>query len=145
MFISGLSQSYLMLYGVLTLIMVVAFTLFNVINEADMGWDIDEDDYFNIARGAGIIGLFTSALYLAALVLNGLSTLENTGITFNWDLAWVAPTATILGTLIAPILLLVLSKILRITFTITGTITKIMKIALYDWCYALSRIGARKD
>lgn len=35
MFISGLSQSYLMLYGVLTLIMVVAFTLFNVINEAD--------------------------------------------------------------------------------------------------------------
>lgn len=145
MFISGLSQSYLMLYGVLTLIMVVAFTLFNVINEADMRWDIDEDDYFNIARGAGIMGLFTSALYLAALVLNGLSTLENTGIVFNWDLAWVAPAATIIGTLIAPILLLVLSKILRITFTLTGTITKIMKTALYDWCYALSRIGARKD
>ena len=145
MFISGLSQSYLVVYGALTLIWVTVFTLFTTLIATDMGWDIDEDDYFNIARGAGIMGLFTSALYLAALVLNGLSTLENTGIVFNWDLAWVAPAATILGTLIAPILLLVLSKILRITFTLTGTITKIMKIALHDWCYALSRIGARKD
>lgn len=145
MFISGLSQSYLMLYGVLTLIMVVAFTLFNVINEADMGWDIDEDDYFNIARGAGIMGLFTSALYLAALVLNGLSTLENTGIVFKWDLAWVAPAATIVGTVLAPVLSLVLTKIFKITFSTTGTLTKTTKTALYSWCSMLSRIGGRKD
>lgn len=110
-----------------------------------MGWSIDEEDYFNVARGAGLVGLITAAFYLGILILNGLSRVENTGITFNWDIAWVAPTATILGTLIAPILLLVLSKILRITFTLTGTITKIMKTALHDWCYALSRIGARKD
>lgn len=110
-----------------------------------MGWDIDKDDYFNIARGAGIIGLFTSALYLAALVLNGLSTLENTGIVFNWDLAWVAPTATILGTILAPALSLVLAKIFKIMFSTTGTLTKALKAVLHDWCYALSRIGARKD
>lgn len=145
MFISGLSQSYLMLYGVLTLIMVVAFTLFNVINEHDMGWDIDEEDYFNVARGAGITGLFTSALYLGALVLNGLSTLKNTGIVFNWDIAWVAPTATIVGTLLAPVLSLVLTKIFKLTFTTTGTLTKTIKTALYSWCSMLSRIGARKD
>lgn len=145
MFISELSQSYLVLYGILTLFWVVAITLFNVINEHDMGWSIDEEDYFNVARGAGLVGLITAAFYLGILILNGLSRVENTGITFNWDIAWVAPTATILGTLIAPILLLVLSKILRITFTLTGTLAKIMKIALYDWCYALSRIGARKD
>lgn len=144
MFISGLSQSYLMLYGVLTLIMVVAFTLFNVINEADMRWDIDEDDYFNIARGAGIMGLFTSALYLAALVLNGLSTLENTGIVFNWDLAWVAPATTIVGTLLAPVLSLVLTKIFKITFSTTGALTKTIKTALYGWCSLLNHIGTPK-
>lgn len=143
--ISELSQSYLVLYGVLTLFWVAAITIFNVINEYDMGWGIDEDDYYSVARGTGIAGLAASAFYLGILILNGLSRLENTGITFNWDIAWVAPTATTLGTLIAPILLLVLSKILRITFTLTGTLAKIMKTALYDWCYALSRIGARKD
>lgn len=145
MFISGLSQSYLVVYGALTLIWVTVFTLFTTLIATDMGWDIDEDDYYSVARGTGIAGLAASAFYLGILILNGLSRVENTGITFNWDIAWVAPTATILGTLIAPILLLVLSKILRITFTLTGSLAKIMKIALYDWCYALSRIGARKD
>lgn len=145
MFISGLSQSYLVVYGTLTLISVGALALFNIILEADMGWDIDEDDYFDAARAAGIVGLATSAFYLGILILNGLSTLENTGITFNWDIAWVAPTATIIGTIIAPVLLLVLTKIFKIAFSITGTITKTMKTVLHDWCYALSRIGARKD
>lgn len=145
MFISGLSQSYLVVYGALTLIWVTVFTLFTTLIATDMGWDIDEDDYLAVARGTGIAGLAAAAFYLGILILNGLSRVENTGITFNWDIAWVAPTATILGTLIAPILLLVLSKILRITFTLTGTITKIMKTALHDWCYALSRISARKN
>lgn len=147
MFISVLSQSYLVAYGFCMLIWVIAFALFSTFIATDIGWSIDEDDYFDVARGAGLVGLGTSALYLIALIAftrNGLSTLENAGITFNWDIAWVAPTTTVLGTIIAPVLLLVLTKILKITFSITGTITKTMKTALYDWCYALSRIGARK-
>jgi hypothetical protein len=144
MFISDLSQSYLVAYGFCMLIWVAVFALPTTIVATDMGWDIDEDDYFTVARGAGLVGLGTSACFLGILVMNGLSRVENTGITFNWDIAWVAPTTAILGTLIAPVLLLVLTKILKITFSITGTITKTMKTALYDWCYALSRIGARK-
>lgn len=109
MFISELSQSYLVLYGALTLIWVTVFILFTTLIATDMGWDIDEDDYYSVARGTGIAGLAASAFYLGILILNGLSRVENTGI------------------------------------TLTGTITKIMKTALHDWCYALSRIGARKD
>lgn len=143
--ISELSQSYLVVYGSFTLIMVVALTLFNIILEADMGWDIDEDDYFNIARAAGLIGLITFALYFVFLAINGVSTLENTGIVFNWDIAWVAPAATIIGTLLAPVLSLVLAKIFKVTFFTIGALTKTIKTVLHSWCYALSRIGARKD
>ena len=145
MFISDLSQSYLVVYGSLTLIWVTVFTLFTTLVATDMGWDIDEDDYFNIARAAGLIGLTTFALYLVFLAINGVSKLENTHIAFNWDIAWVTPVAILIGTLLAPALSLVLTKIFKITFSITGTITKTMKTALYGWCYALSRIGARKD
>lgn len=145
MFISGLSQSYLVVYGALTLIWVTVFTLFTTLIATGRGWDIDEDDYYSVARGTGIAGLATSAFYLGILILNGLSRLENTGITFNWDIAWVAPTATIVGTITTPVLLLVLTKIFKITFSTTGTITKTMKTVLHDWCYALSHIGARKD
>lgn len=144
MFISELSQSYLVVYGSFTLIMVVALTLFNIILEADMGWDIDEDDYFNIARAAGLIGLITFALYFVFLAINGVSTLENTYLAFNWDIAWVAPTATIAGTLLAPALSLVLTKIFKLTFSLNGTLTKTIKTVLYGWCSMLSRIGARK-
>lgn len=145
MFISELSQSYLVLYGVLTLFWVVAITLFNVINEHDMGWSIDEDDYFNVARGAGLVGLITAAFYLVALTINAVAGSKNASITFSWDIAWVAPAATIVGTLLAPVLSLVLTKIFKVTFFSTGTIAKIMKTALYSWCSMLSRIGARKD
>lgn len=147
MFISDLSQSYLVAYGFCMLIWVAVFALFTTIVATDMGWGIDEDDYFAVARGAGLVGLGTSALYLVALIAftrNGLSTLENAGITFNWDIAWVAPTTTIIGTLIAPVLLLVLTKILGIAFSTTGALSKTLKQALHCWCYALSRIGARK-
>lgn len=143
--ISELSQSYLVLYGVLTLFWVVAITIFNVINEYDMGWGIDEDDYFNVARGAGLIGLLTAAFYLVGLTLNVVAGSKNASITFNWDIAWVAPTTTLIGAILAPVLSLVLAKIFKIMFSTTGTLTKIMKTALHGWCYALSRIGARKD
>lgn len=145
MFISELSQSYLLLYGILTLFWVVAITLFNVINEADMGWGIDEDDYFNVARGAGLVGLLTSAFYLVGLTLNAVAGSKNPSITFNWDIAWVAPTTTLIGTLLAPALSLVLAKIFKVTFFSTSTIAKIMKTVLYSWCSMLCRIGARKD
>lgn len=144
MFISGLSQSYLVAYGSFTLIMVVALTLFNIVLEADMGWDIDGDDYFNIARAAGLIGLITFALYLVVLAVNGVSKLENTYIAFNWDIAWVTPTATLLGTITAPVLALLLTKIFRMTFSTTRTLTKTLKAVLHDWCSMLSRIGAPK-
>lgn len=144
MLISELSQSYLVLYGFLTLIWVVAITLSNVINEADMGWSIDEDDYFNVARGAGLVGLLASAFYLVGLTLNVVAGSKNSSITFSWDIAWVAPAATIIGTILAPVLSLVLTKIFKLTFSTTGTITKTLKMILHAWCYALSRIGARK-
>lgn len=143
--ISELSQSYLLLYSILTLFWVVALTLFNVINEADMGWGIDEDDYFNIARGAGLIGLLTAAFYLVGLTLNAVAGSKNPSITFSWDIAWVAPTTTLIGTLLAPALSLVLTKIFKIAFSTTGTLIKTIKTALYSWCSTLSRIGARKD
>lgn len=145
MLISEFSQSYLLLYGILTLFWVVAITLFNVINEADMGWGIDEDDYFNVARGAGLVGLLTSAFYLVGLTLNAVAGSKNPSITFNWDIAWVAPTTTLIGTLLAPALSLVLAKIFKVTFFSTSTIAKIMKTVLYSWCSMLCRIGARKD
>lgn len=145
MLISELSQSYLVLYGVLTLFWVVAITLFNVINEADMGWSIDEDDYFNVARGAGLVGLITCALYLVGLAINAVAGSKDPSITFSWDIAWVAPTATIIGTVIAPALSLVLTKIFKLTFSTTGALTKTIKTALYGWCSMLSRIGGRKD
>lgn len=141
MFISSLSQSYLVAYGSFTLIMVVALTLFNIVLEADMGWDINEDDYFNIARAAGLIGLATFALYLVVLASNGVSKLENTYIAFSWDIVWVTPAATLLGTITAPVLALLLTKIFKITFSITGTLTKTTQKALYHWCSMLSRIG----
>lgn len=144
MLISELSQSYLVLYGVLTLIWVVAITLFNVINEADMGWGIDEDDYFNVARGAGIVGLLTAAFYLVGLTLNAVEGSKDPSITFSWDIAWVAPTATIIGAVLAPVLSLVLTKIFKVMFSTTGALTKTLKTALYGWCSMLSRIGAPK-
>ena len=68
MFISELSQSYLVVYGALTLIWVTVFTLFTTLIATDMGWDIDEDDYLAVARGTGIAGLAASAFYLGILI-----------------------------------------------------------------------------
>lgn len=144
MLISELSQSYLVLYGVLTLFWVVAITLFNVINEADMGWSIDEDDYFNVALGAGLVGLITCALYLVGLAINAVAGSKDPSITFSWDIAWVAPTTALIGTLLAPVLSLVLTKIFKVTFFTTGTLTKTIKAALYSWCSMLSHIGTPK-
>lgn len=144
MFISELSQSYLLLYGTLTLIWVAAITLFNVINEHDMGWGIDEDDYFNVARGAGLVGLIACAFYLVGLTINAVAGSKDASISFSWDIAWVAPTTTIIGTLIAPVLSLVLTKIFKATFFTTGTLAKTIKTALYGWCSMLSRIGTPK-
>lgn len=145
MFVSDFSQIYLIFYGSLALLGCLAITFMHILWIHLYEQDPDKDDHLTTSHAIGLIGLITFILWIIPFGITKAKAPTQIPINFNWDIAWVAPTATILGTLIAPILLLVLSKILRITFTLTGTIAKIMKTALYDWCYALSRIGARKD
>lgn len=134
MFISGLSQSYLVVYGALTLIWVTVFALFTTLIATDMGWDIDEDDYLAVARGTGIAGLAASAFYLGILILNGLSRVENTGITFNWDIAWVAPTTTALGTM------LITSSTIKSPASVWHGVGKLLAKPLGRWCALLERL-----
>ena len=144
MFVSDFSQIYLIFYGSLALVGCLALTFMHILWIHLYEQDLDKDDYLTTSRAIGLMGLITFILWIIPFGITKAKAPTQIPINFNWDILLVVPGASILGALIAPIIVMTLTKTFTIATTAIGFIVKCLNGVLDHWCNTLTHLSARK-